>query len=376
MFKPWRAIALADLHCGCPRLDPFHFIGCMREYVLPRITKDVDYVFIAGDFFDMLLTMNSSASMIALTVISELKKACFTNDVKLRVLRGTLTHDRNQPKHFETTSPEYSACLEYKDTMCVEYDADAKMSILYMPDNLPYSNIEEEVEKVLEANALKQVDVVIHHGYFKHMLPPGIPEPKGTLNYDTFKKFYSGCVLNGHVHISSIYKNILSIGSFDRMAHGEEEPKGFYEVTRDENGVYKFEFIENKHAYPFWTVNLGRFGNDVAGAMEYFKESWFPKVAAVGKLNIPVRLRLVTEDNEVLNSCSQAVRDSFNYVTVDKGTASKTSRLLENIKLNLEELPEITPENLEELVLPLIKKQYPSIDPQEVHTVIEGCRKR
>lgn len=375
-MKNVKLLALADLHVGNPRIDPFHFIGCIREYVIPRITSDVDYVFIAGDFFDMLLNMNSQASMIALTAISELKKACSENNVKLRVLRGTLTHDRNQPKHFETASPEYSGCVEYKDTMCVEYDAENKLSILYMPDNLPYDNIEDEVVKVLDANALKQVDVVIHHGYFKHMLPPGIPEPKGTLDYETFKKFYSGCVLNGHVHISSIYKNVLSIGSFDRMAYGEEEPKGFYEVTRDDKGVYQFSFIENKHAYPFWTVNLGRFGSDVAGAIEYFKSAWFPKIEAVKELNVPVHLRLATENHEVMDSCSQAVRDAYACVIVDKGTAAKTTQLLENVKTNLEELPEITPENLEELALPFIKKQYPNVDPQEVHTVIEGCHKR
>ena len=92
-MKPLKALAISDLHCGTPRLDPIHFTACICEYVLPKITKELDYLFICGDFFDLLVTMNSAASFAAMTVISKLKEECFKNDVKLRVLRGTYTHD-------------------------------------------------------------------------------------------------------------------------------------------------------------------------------------------------------------------------------------------------------------------------------------------
>ena len=112
MHRTLKILALADLHCGCPRIDPFHFQACIEEYVVPRITPNVSHVIIAGDFFDLLVTMNSIVSVIAMNVISLLKKACYDNGVKLRVLRGTYTHDRNQLVHFTASSPEYNSCIK------------------------------------------------------------------------------------------------------------------------------------------------------------------------------------------------------------------------------------------------------------------------
>lgn len=372
MSRQFKALALADLHVGCPRLDPLIFQACIEEYVVPRITRDISHVFICGDYFDLLINMSSIASLVATSVISRLKQKCYENGVKLRVLRGTHTHERNQTKHFLVASPQYNDCVRLFEELAIEYDEDTGMNFLYIPDNLKYADINEEVEKLLSAHALKSVDVVIHHGYFKHMLPPGIPEPSGTLDYDKFNKFYTGCVLNGHVHVRSIYKNIVSIGSFDRMAYGEEEAKGFYQIERDANGVYKFEFIENQHAQQFVTIDMREFSsNDLKPAIDWV----FKNLPARNKTVRPIHVRLLTDDTSLVEGIKTALQESVNDVIVDRTASTKREQMIENITLDLSELVEITPDNLQDLLLPIIQKQHPSaITPEELKAVLDELK--
>ena len=376
-MKPFRAIAISDLHVGNPRLDPIHFSACIEEYVIPKITKDIEFLFICGDFFDLLVNMNSASSLAALAVISRLKEVCYKNEVKLRVLRGTYTHDRDQPKHFLVTSPEYNSCVVLADELSIEYDKETESTILYMPDNLPISDIYGEIEKLLKLHCLEQVDLVIHHGYFKHMLPPGIPEPSGTLDYDRFKKYYRGCVLNGHVHTSSIHQNVISVGSFDRFAYGEEEAKGFYIISRNDEGRYSYEFIENKHANPFWTINLKEFdGSDTRPITDYVDQYFGPRIRQAREMNLPVHVRLVTDISGVMDGVSQYLRDTYPHIAVDRGVATKQEQILEKVQLDLSELPVITPENVTDLAIPIIKNMHPDANPEEIRQVIESCKQK
>lgn len=375
-MKPLKALAISDLHCGNPRLDPLHFVATIHEYVLPKITDDLDYLFICGDFFDLLVTMNSASSFAAMNVISKLKEACYRKNVKLRVLRGTYTHDRDQPKHFMTASSEYNSCVEVVDSMCIEYDKDLDTTILYMPDNLSFgATIYEHVEKLLKLHMLEKVDIVIHHGYFKHMLPPGIPEPSGTLDFEIFKKFYRGCVLNGHVHTTSIHQNVISVGSFDRFAYGEEEDKGFYIVKRDDIGKYAYEFVKNEHAIPFWTLNLKDFDNqDIRPVIDHVDSVWGPKIRRAREMQLPVHVRLVTNDSGIMDGMTQYLRDTYPHIAVDRGVATKKEQILEKVAMDLSELPVITPDNVADLAIPIIKKMHPDASDEELKAVIDGCK--
>ena len=45
-------------------------------------------------------------------------------------------------------------------------------------------------------------------------------------------------------------------------------------------------------------------------------------------------------------------------------------------KLDLETLPKITPDNLEELLIPILQKRSANVDLARVHEVLEACRKK
>ena len=49
------------------------------------------------------------------------------------------------------------------------------------------------------------------------------------------------------MRISSVFERILAQGSFDRLAHNEEEDKGGIVVTIDKvNGNHSYRFIKNE----------------------------------------------------------------------------------------------------------------------------------
>jgi len=233
----------------------------------------------------------------------------------------------------------------------------------------------EDIRKLLEAHQLEKVDIVVHHGYFAHMLPEALLTkglPHGCLEVDKIKKYVSGCVLNGHVHISSIYENVISIGSFDRMTHGEETPKGFYKITIDENKTYRFEFIENKEANKFITYDMRSFP-DTQSAMDWFSTKW-EHLSKTLIPDEPIRVRLVTDDLGLVEGCSAIAKRITPQVCVDHQGASKRAQMVDNVATNLEELPQISPANIQELLDPILKKKDPNVNLESMHKILESIK--
>ena len=71
---------------------------------------------------------------------------------------------------------------------------------------------------------------------------------------------------SGHIHTFSTFEKIISNGSFDRLSHGEEEPKGGVLCTIAANGENSFTFIENKGSKKYITIKL--IGLDLDKALE------------------------------------------------------------------------------------------------------------
>ena len=65
----------------------------------------------------------------------------------------------------------------------------------------------------------------------------------------------NGLIFIGHVHKSSQYGRIIAQGSFDRLSHGEEDPKGHMRATRKTDGTHDIVFIENKKAKKYITIS-------------------------------------------------------------------------------------------------------------------------
>ena len=364
-------LAISDVHLGCPRLNPVSLHERLLKYLYPLISKDIKILFICGDFFDSLLNLNSMASLEAMRIIDELTSICIEVGCDLRVLRGTFTHDRNQPQHFINGRDPNDTRVRLFDKLSLEYHEPTGLYILYIPDNLSSKDIYGDIRTILDSKGVDKADIIISHGYFAHLLPKGVPEPHGCLDVDKIQNYVRGCVLNGHVHLTSILKNVISVGSFDRLSHGEEGPKGFYRIDI-EDGVYKFNFIENKDASKFLTFDLRRFGTEANAAMTQFQEKW-QKVVDSLQPNELVHLRVASDDEAIIAGCIQLAKTIYPNVFVDKAPTTRREQIVENVNLGLEELPIITQDNLAELLVPIIQKGHPSTTLDTVKEVLNAC---
>ena len=373
MERDINILAISDVHVGCPRIDPVLLHQRLIKYFYPHITPETDILFICGDFFDSLLSLNSVASLEAVDIIRELRTLCAANHCDLRVLRGTYTHDRDQPRHFVKGIDPSDTSVRLYSSVDLEYHEATGLRILYIPDNVGSKDIYEDIRKLLEAHGTDKADILIHHGYFKHMLPANLQEPPGCLDVDRISKYVKGCVLNGHVHLSSIYKNVISVGSFERMVHNEESPKGFFKVKIDKAGAYHFEFVENKEANKFLSFDMRTFGTMASEAIAFFTRRWDDCIKTF-RPDEQVRVRFISEDPGIVEGCSAVAVEKWPKTTVDKVNVVKREQILENVNTSIEDLPVITKDNLGEMLLPIVQKKNPEISLQDINDVLELCK--
>ena len=120
--------------------------------------------------------------------------------------------------------------------------------MLYVPDKCrPTAEaVARDVQALFDEQGVEQVDIGMMHGMFKYQL--------GTIpmnNQVHEERFYLDKVKNfisiGHVHTYSTYERIVAQGSFDRLTHGQEEPKGAVLFTRVD-GEWSYRFVENTKA--------------------------------------------------------------------------------------------------------------------------------
>ena len=145
---------------------------------------------------------------------------------------------------------------KYIDTLFIEKVIDWDITILYIPDeyNHKASDTYKDVRKLLKENNLSKVDIAFIHGQFHYQLPMVQLESSHTeQEYLDVVKYY---ISVGHIHTHSIYERILAQGSFDRLAHNEEEDKGGMLINIYKNGDMNFQFIPNKRSMIFKTFKF------------------------------------------------------------------------------------------------------------------------
>ena len=122
-------------------------------------------------------------------------------------------------------------------------------------------------------------------------------------------------------------------------------------------------------ANKFITFNLLSY--EPQEALKKFENRWSDLIHRF-KENETVRIRIMSNDKSVVEGCSQIAKTLYNDVIVDQSSVVKREQLIENVAMNLDELPMITPENIWQLVIPIIKKAYPNVSEETVKKVIDA----
>jgi len=349
---------LTDLHMGKPRISPAMVRDNLARLFYPRM-PEMDLIVLGGDFFDYALSMNSDAGVHAAMIIDEMLHIAKVNNIYVRVVTGTLFHDRHQNKFFSIKAKGMGSykgvpLVRVFKTVELEHIKPLNLSIVYCPDNQTGDHT-ELVLALLKSHRVNKVDFLCSHGYFEYLLPKGIPHmPPNMLNYRALNPYISGLILNGHVHIPIIHKKLISGGSFERLAHGEEHDKGYHIITYNtKTHKSSVEFVVNDGAIPFITIPVARYDSVDQCVREV--EGIIAKIRMDQGDNKPIHIRL-SELTGTDDFMLRYLNDKYDNVIVTIKTSGSQDTPCELDEV-IQTLPVITEENLPELVYENIKDQ-------------------
>lgn len=256
-----RLAVVSDIHLGCKRNKADFIIANLNKYLSnDTFLASIDLLVLAGDVYDELLNASSDEVALIDLWIGRLLRKCQRYNVTIRVLAGTPSHDRGQSRRFETInelnerSGKKAAKLRYVDNLEIEYLTEFGLQVLYVPDEWSTSAQDtlDQVRTLLKQHQLATVDLAFMHGNFPHQLPAGIGHIP--MHDDVaYSEIVSRLIFIGHIHVASVYGKIYAQGSFDRLSHNEEAPKGFLRAVLTQDS-YVVSFIENKSAAVYATL--------------------------------------------------------------------------------------------------------------------------
>jgi hypothetical protein len=216
--------------------------------------------------FDRFLNLPSEEVFEIHAFIAYLLRLCKRRDILLRVLEGTPSHDWKQSRLVESINVDANigADAKHVSELSIETVDRFGMTLLYIPDEWSSDNDDtyHQVLQLLRDYGLEQVDFVLMHGAFDYQLPAHVNVP--THDPDRYADIARHYVFCGHVHKSSQYRNILVPGSTDRLAHGEEEPKGHWIIEVVEDGDDRLIFVENETAKIYRSIDISGLSQDEA----------------------------------------------------------------------------------------------------------------
>ena len=263
----YKGVMIADIHFGAL---PVERLYNELEIFLDFIEKkSLDFIVILGDWFDKKINLNSKDAKYSTVFFERICQICIDNDIKLRIIQGTESHDNSQLEVLEILAKNKP--VDFK----VFYEVEEEelfpdFNVLYVPEEY-INSIDEKYGKYIN----KKYDMIFGHGMIQEVKFAALIQSSET----TMKKapiFKSkmlcdmcyGPIFFGHIHTKDIFNDRLYyVGSYSRWKFGEEEDKGFYYV-KYENDTKEFEakFIVNNKAMKYDTIEI------------YEKESGFYKL--------------------------------------------------------------------------------------------------
>ena len=258
-------LLLADIHIKAQDYQQTYKEYKFLEKYLEN--KKYDYCIILGDFFDRKIYSYEDYIELAYMYMALLIKHC----EKVRVVYGTKSHENDQYEIFNFLEDHIMYKLipdcqkiDFKVIKTVQSEElFPDLNVLYLPEE--YILDKREYYKDYFD---KKYDYVFGHGVIQEVMSNAVRhidkkidklkvrKKPAVFTTSELKEICKGQVYFGHYHIhTNISDKVFYVGSFCRFCHGEEEQKGFYEITKDKK--YSNSFIENTEAKKYVTIKYG-----------------------------------------------------------------------------------------------------------------------
>ena len=139
-------LVTSDVHLGHKKTPTRHIIASFSDTILTEANKDIDVLFINGDLFDRLLYLNTPEAQMVIHFFHHLLDYCYVNDILLRVLEGTPSHDYFQSSILFKMNEirTHKVKMKYFRTLDIEYMEEFNKHILYIPDEWCSDQLELE----------------------------------------------------------------------------------------------------------------------------------------------------------------------------------------------------------------------------------------
>lgn len=251
----YRYAVISDIHLGHRKTPTAEIIEKLQYYLNDSLFSQIDVLVIAGDIYDSLLDLEQDESHEIDFWFFDIIHLAKKHDVLVWILEGTPLHDRKQSKRLVTfnVGADLQAQVKYFNTVMVHFEPRFNRYFLFVPDEMGSpSEVLAKVRKAMAEKEIEQVDCAFMHGGYKYQYPDIATIPShDEASYLALVKY---TISIGHVHEASSYERIYAQGSFDRLGHGTEMPKGFNVVTVYENNTHDVTFVENKYAKIYKTI--------------------------------------------------------------------------------------------------------------------------
>lgn len=343
----YKGVVIADVHHGvmdAKKLE--NELDIFLKYI--NDMNKLDFIIICGDYFDRKLYLNDKSSESSIRVMDKLVKIAKIKKASIRVVFGTKSHESDQYIIFNKY--ESDSDIDFR----VIYTAEEEelfpdVKVLYLPEEYMVDKKEFYSELM---NPLKSYNYIFGHGVIqevmtmvkKHSTNKNKRLSVPVFTTADFKECCDGEVYFGHYHINSNIENkIFYVGSYSRWIFGEEEDKGFYELTYDTSKKeYKHKFIINYEADKYHTIYYGY--NDKVFKSENNLINELNNVDSTIELGVYDKIRLmfnIPEDYEnpefVINLLKERYKFNKNIkLEITNGYIDKKRKLnKEEIKNNL-----------------------------------------
>lgn len=302
MIDKFNTVCISDVHLGhhTTRSD-FIVNNLTKAFFDSGILADVKLFLIAGDFFDRLLSLPVEDVRTIEDWVVRFLMLCQKYDIIVRVLEGTPSHDWRQSKMFEDKNRHLGNIvnLKYVDTLSIEYIPELDATILFVPDEWAEEADDtwKQVTDLLRSMGMDKVDFACMHGCFKYQLPI---QSNASHDEERYLSIVREVIFIGHHHLHTRYDRIFVEGSFDRLSHGEEKPKGFgfYKVDGSQRSL---EFIENPGAKLYVTIDL--LGVGIEDAIKL--------LAPYNEYPVGSHFRLLTRRTDGVSSALATIKDTY-----------------------------------------------------------------
>lgn len=256
-------IAIGDIHWNA--FDAITMYKELQVGVLNYIDslESLDIVVVTGDYWDCRTYMTSEAAIYGFQFMTELVDKAIGKGCKFfRILKGTLSHDKNQLDIFTTFENRQDINFKiinniYREELFPNYN------VLYIPEEYM-----ENKNAYYDSYLSKEYNMIFGHGLFEDAIPVIKAQSSEVMirkapifNVEEFN--CTGDIIFSHVHEHMCIKDkAYYTSSFSRWVHGEEDDKGFisfeYSTSTKKS---KITFIVNELARKFITKDFDQILN-------------------------------------------------------------------------------------------------------------------